>query len=77
MLLSKALTCMNFTCINKNVYFIKETDTFAFIDIWTIYTFHITPHHTAFENSAACLSVVFSYILVLFDLQYCDTLGDF
>ena len=28
-LLSKALTCMNCSCINQNGYFIKETDTFG------------------------------------------------
>ena len=31
--------------------------------------------HTAFEQSAACLSVFFSHFLVLFHLQYFDTLG--
>ena len=30
-LLSKALTCMIFSFINKNDYFIKEMDTFGFI----------------------------------------------
>ena len=30
MLLSKALACMNFYCINKNGYFIMETDTFGY-----------------------------------------------
>ena len=29
--LSKALTCMKFSCINKNCFFIKETDTFGHI----------------------------------------------
>ena len=31
MLLSKALTCMNFYCVNKNGFFIMETDTFGYI----------------------------------------------
>ena len=58
--LLKALTCMIFSCINKKCFFIKETDTFGHIVVWTIYTSHIehfTPQHTAFEQSAACLSV--------------------
>ena len=57
-----------------------ETDTFGYIVVWTIYTSHtdhFTPKHTAFEHSAACLSVVFSYFLVLFRLQYCGILGEF
>ena len=36
-------------------------DTFGHIVVWTIYTSHIdhfTPQHTAYEQSAACLSVV-------------------
>ena len=75
----KLLLVWHFSCININGYFIKETDTFGYIDIWTIYTFHtdhFTPHHTAFEHSAACLSVVLNYFLVLFRLHYCDTLGE-
>ena len=61
--LSKALTCIQFFLhINKNVFFIyiKETDTFGHIVVLAIYTSHIdhfTPEHTAFEQSAACLSV--------------------
>ena len=31
MLLSKALNCMFFSCINKNGYFVMETDTFGHI----------------------------------------------
>ena len=41
-------------------FLIKETDTFGNIVLWTIYTCNIdyfTPQHTAFEQSAACLSV--------------------
>ena len=44
MLLSKALTCMNFSCINKSGYFIVETDTFGYIVVWTVYTSH-TDHY--------------------------------
>ena len=58
--LSKALTCMNFSCINKKCFFIKEMDTFGHIVVWLIYTFHIDhfmSQHTAFEQLAACLSV--------------------
>ena len=61
-LLSKALTCILFSCTNKNDFFIKETDTFGHIVIKTIYTSHIdhfTPQHTTLEQSPACLSVVF------------------
>ena len=53
MLLSKALTCMNFSCINKNGYIIIESDTFGYIVVWTVYTSHkdhFTPQHTAFEH---------------------------
>ena len=42
-----------------------ETDTFGYIVVWTIYTSHtdhFTPQHTAFERSAACLSVVFELL---------------
>ena len=63
-MLSKALTCMNF---------------FLYIQKWLFYTSHIdhfTPQHTAFEQSVACLSVVLSDFLVLYLLQYCDTLGE-
>ena len=44
----------------KNTFFIKVTDTFGHIVVLTMYTSHIvhfTPQHTAFEQSAACLSV--------------------
>ena len=50
-------------------------DTFGRIVVWTIYTFHIdhvTPQHTASEQSAVCLSVIFGYFLVLYRLQICD-----
>ena len=56
----KLLLAWNYSCINKNCFFINETDTFGHIVVWTIYTHHIdpfTPQHTAFEQSAACLSV--------------------
>ena len=57
-----------------------ETDTFGFIVVWTIYTSHtdhFTPKHTAYGHSTARLSVVISYFLVLFRLQYCGILGEF
>ena len=56
----KLLLAWNYSCINKNCFFINETDTFGHIVVWTIYTSHMdpfTPQHTAFEQSAACLSV--------------------
>ena len=56
-----------------------ETDAFGYIVVWTIYTSHtdhFTHQHTAFELSAACLSIVFGF-LVLFRLQYCGIFGEF
>ena len=56
----KLLLVWNFSCINKKCFLIKEMDTFGHIVIWTVYTAHIdhfTPKHTAFGQSAACLSV--------------------
>ena len=55
----KLLLVWTFSCINKNGYFIMETDTVGYIVVWTIYTSHtdhFTPPHTTFEHSAACLS---------------------
>ena len=59
--------------------FIKETDTFGHIVVWTINTSHIdhlTPQHTAFEQSAAWLSVFLESLPVWYRLKYCDTLGE-
>ena len=59
--LLKALTCMKFFLYKqKMLFFIKGADTFCHIVVRTIYTSHIdhfTPQHTAFEQSAAYLSV--------------------
>ena len=58
--LSKALTCMKIFLYKQELLFVKETDTFCHIVVRTTYTSHIdhfTPQHTAFEQSAACLSV--------------------
>ena len=55
----KLLLAWKFSCIYKNCFFVKQTDTFGHIVVWTTYTSHIdqfTPKHTAFEQSAACLS---------------------
>ena len=44
----------------QKLLFIKETDTFGHIVVRPTYTSHIdhfTHQHTAFEQSAACLSV--------------------
>ena len=49
-----------FPVLTKKMLFTKETDTFGHIVVWIIYTSHkdhFTPQHTAFEQSAACLSV--------------------
>ena len=51
---------MKFFLLKTKLFFIKETYTFGQIVVWTIYTSHIdhfTPHHTAFEQSATCLSI--------------------
>ena len=40
-LLSKALTCMKFFLYKQKRLFIKETDIFGHIVVWTIYTSHI------------------------------------
>ena len=56
----KLLLARTISCINKNCIFVKKTDTFGHIVVWTTYTSHIDnfmPQHTAFEQSAACLSV--------------------
>ena len=56
----KLLLAWIFSCINKNCFFVKETDSFGHIVVWPTYTSHIdhfTPKHTAFEQSASCLSV--------------------
>ena len=56
----KLLLAWIFSCLNKNCFFIKETDTFGHIVVWTIYTSHIdhfTPQHTTFEQSTTCFSV--------------------
>ena len=48
-----------FPCMNKNDYFIMETNTLGYILVWIIYTSHtdnFTPKHTAFEHTAASLS---------------------
>ena len=61
----KLLIAWSFNCINKNCFFIKETDTFGHIVVCTIYTSHInnfSPQHAAFEQSTACLSVVFELL---------------
>ena len=59
--LLKALSFMKQFLYKQKLFFIKETDIFGHIVVWTIYTSHIDhfmPQHTAFEQSAACLSVV-------------------
>ena len=45
---------------NENAFLSRRRIPFVHIVVWTIYTSHIdhlTPQHTAFEQSAACLSV--------------------
>ena len=61
----KLLPSWNFSCINKKWFFIKKTDTYGHIVVCLIYTSHIDnfmPQHTAFEQSAACLSVYLELI---------------
>ena len=46
--LSKALTCMTLFLYKQKLLFIKETDSFGYIVVRTIYTSHIdlfTPQH--------------------------------
>ena len=38
--IEKALTCIKFTCINKNGIFDKEIDTFGYFVALGIYTLH-------------------------------------
>ena len=49
-----------FPVLTTKCFFIKQMNTFGHIVVCTFYTSHIdhfTPQHTAFEQSAACLSV--------------------
>ena len=54
--LSNAHTCMNFYLFKQKCFLIKETNTFG--HIVDEHIDHFTPHHTAFEQSTACLSVL-------------------
>ena len=61
-MLSKALTCIIFFLYKQKHFFIKEADTFGHSVVPAIYTSHIDhfkSQHTAYEKSAACLSVDF------------------
>ena len=52
--LSKALTCMKIFLYKQELLFVKETDTFGHIVVWTTYTSlidHFTPQHTAYRGS--------------------------
>ena len=65
MLLSKALTCMNFFLYEHDFLFYHEDGYFGYIIVWKIYTSHtdhFTPQQTAFLHSAACLLVVFELL---------------
>ena len=75
-LLSKAFTCMNFTCINKMAFYQRDGYLGPIVvkTIFTSHTDHFKPQHIAFEQSAACLSDVLSHFLVLLRLQYCGIL---
>ena len=69
-----SLTCMKFFLFKqKKCFFIKETDNFGHIVVYKFYTAyidHFTPQHTAFEQSAACLSVYLELLpgLILFTI---------
>ena len=78
---TKNKTCMNFFLYKQIMFFIKETDTFGHVVVRTFCTSHIdhfTPQHTAFEKSTACLSVFLdtSCFDSVYNIQYCDTLGE-
>ena len=60
--LSKALTCIKVSCINKNCFFTQGD---GYLIIHTSHIDHFTPQHTAFEQSAACLSVFLELLPVL------------
>ena len=67
---------MKFFCLNKNCFFIKETDTFGHIVVWTIYTSHIdhfTPKRTAIEQSTTCF--VYMYVAEKAMLRLCRCEG--
>ena len=58
----KLLLVWKFTCTNKNGNFVKKTYASGYFVVWTIFASHIDwfiSQHTAFEYSAACLSVIF------------------
>ena len=63
----KLFLVWNFYCIKNNGFFIKETDTFDHIVLcWGVkcisHIDHFTAKHTAFEQSTACVSVVFALL---------------
>ena len=63
--LSKALTCLIFFLYKQKRLFYQEDRYFGYIDkrtILTSHTDHFTPQNTAFQQSAACLSVVFELL---------------
>ena len=65
MLLSKALTCMNFYLYKTKMATLSWRRIHLAILLYgqnTSHTDHFTPQHTAFEHSAACLSVVFELL---------------
>ena len=65
MLLSKALTCMNFFLYKQKWLFYHGDGYFGYIVVCAFYmpyTDHFTLQHTAFEHSAACFSVVFELL---------------
>ena len=71
-LLSKSLTCVK--CFLLALLSRRWIPLIGYIVVWTIYTSyidHFMPQHTAFEQSAACLSVVFELLPGFFYcLQY-------
>ena len=62
---SQALTCKKkISVYTKMAIFIKETDTFGHIvlSFYTVHIDHSTLQNTTFEQSTACLSVVFELL---------------
>ena len=75
MLLSKALTCINFF-LYKQKWLFYHGDEY----LWPIYisqTDHFSPQHTVLSTQQHAYQSFLSHFLVLFRLQYCGILGEF
>ena len=79
-LLSKALTCMNFFLYKQKCFCVMETDPLAvllyeqFIHLTQI---TLRPNIQILSTLQPAYQSFLGYFLVLFRLQYCGTLGEF